>query len=222
MRVVDMEQERMEQEKTPEGKRKKLLQNIATILAVAVFVAVMYLVYHHPFFVGQPHMVLVDGVTIVPGETTMEELNKEGYELSDWDHSEMVKENGKMQHIYTEVLDLSTQIEPRTYYSMVLVKEGLGYATVEFVNESSSSVPITACKIRAVTVADYHEASQNAQLEGILFDELTVDALSAASGLETEELNETYYTWEKGNYLMRLEFRENGTVESFTSGYEKQ
>ena len=196
MRVVDMEQERMEQEKTPEGKRKKLLQNIATILAVAVFVAVMYLVYHHPFFVGQPHMVLVDGVTIVPGETTMEELNKEGYELSDWDHSEMVKENGKMRHIYRGIGFVDTD---RTAYILQYGagKRGLGYATVEFVNESSSSVPITACKIRAVTVADYHEASQNAQLEGILFDELTVDALSAASGLETEELNETYYTWEK-------------------------
>lgn len=54
MKIVDREQERIQQEQTPAGKRKKRIRNLATGIAIVAAIAMIYLINHHPAFAGSP------------------------------------------------------------------------------------------------------------------------------------------------------------------------
>lgn len=218
MNVTDKEKERQREAQSPEGKKKKLIETILTVVVIAVICVGFYIVNHHPYFTGEPHAVVLEGVTVMPGVTTMGELAAAGYEFSDQEHAEWTGAGG---YQYMEVLDTSAELEGRTYYDLVLVKDGTAYAEIEVVNESTSGKAFTECILREVAVRTYHEGSYNVSVDGISLGKASEAALTEATGLSPEKIG-SKYVWKKGNYSVSLELGSDGKVSGFSSKYEKE
>lgn len=219
MEIVDREQERYEKENSPEGKRKKWKEGLVGLVIAAVCCVVIYVLNHNPAFTGTPHEVTLGDTVILPGSTTVQELYDKGYDFSDLSAAKITQEG----RVYKEVFDISSEAEARTYYySVILVKDEKGVATLDVVNEQSKAVPLSECKVRSVRVYVWDEGAENAALDGFLLEELSVEKLSETAGKARESSDGSSYTWEKGNYSMTLNYDENGSLQSFISFYEKQ
>lgn len=218
MNVTDREQEKQKAAQSPEGKKKKLVETVLIVAVIVVFCIGIYIVNHNPHFTGEPHAVALGGVTAIPGTTTMGELAAAGYEFSDRDHAEWTGAGG---YLYTEVLDLSAELEGRTYYDLVLVKDGDAYADIEVINEATSSKAFTECVLREVAVKNYHEGSDGVSVDGISFGQLSEAALTGAIGASPESVAGKY-VWKKGNYSLSLELGDDGKVSGISSKYVKE
>lgn len=230
MKVVDKEQERAEAAASPEGKKKKLIGNLALALVVVVLAAVVYVMNHNPAFTGTPHVVTVAGFSIEPGKTTVQELADAGFGISDFSSLKTVITDGAPVTGYTEVFDLTSETEAKSYYNMLkLVREGKSYGALTVVNETSSAMPLADCKVREISVYSSDEEADTATIDGIAMGQLSVEALTAVAGepeRTSDETNaegkKTSTFWEKGNYSMKLTVKEDGSAYVFTSSYEKQ
>ena len=96
-------------------------------------------------------------------------------------------------------------------------------------NESSRSATLADCKVRSITVYASDEEANTASLHGISMDQLTIERLAEAAGEPKKvsddllsDVKRTEAKWAKGNYSMELTVNEDGTVYSFSSGYEKR
>lgn len=230
MKVIDKEQERIEKEKTPQAKRLKLLRTIVTAVILVIFAAFLYLSSHHPMFIGTPHVVTVGGFAVEPGKTTVRELEAAGFYLSDYTMMSTEIYDTEVISGYLEAYDLSSSVEKQSYYDMLtLVKDGQRYAGLSVVNESVKSAALADCKIRSIIIYATDEESEIASIDGVSMAQLTQAALTAAAG-EPASISDstasdeklTVAKWEKGNYFMELSMKEDGTVYSFTSKYEKK
>lgn len=211
MEIVDKEQERLAKEQTPEGRKKRALKWVGN-LAVFVAIAIVYQVLmHYHVFSGEPYPVSLENITIVPGQTTVQELLEAGYELSDREYSEVRKDTGMMY--YTGVIDPSEEADAKTYYMMVLVKEGRAHASITVYNwEEWSKKPLGDCKVSMVDLRDFHEKSEQAAILDIPILEATKEAISERLGKEPEVLESGRYRWEKGKYSLMFETDENATL----------
>lgn len=179
---------------------------------------------------GTPHLVTIDGFSVEPGKTTVQELSDAGFYISDTSMRKVAVSGGQVVSGYEEAYELSSEVEPKTYYYMLkLVKDGQSYAGLTVVNESSSKATLADCKVRSISVYSSEEKADEAKLNGIAMKDLTVDALKESSGEpeseEEEESSEgksTVTSWAAGNYSMELTVKEDGTVSSFKSEYEKK
>lgn len=230
MNVVDKEQERIEKAKTPEGKKAKQLKSIATAAVVVIAAAFLYLMGHHPMFIGTPHIVSVGGISIEPGKTTVGELGAAGFFLSDFSMRKTQISGGQVTSGYEEAFSLSTPVDSKSYYNMLrLIKDGEAYASLSVVNESTSSKTLADCKVRSITVYATDEDAQSASVDGISMAQLSQESLIGAAG-EPKKIDDSSVSdeklsvakWEKGNYSMELSTKEDGTVYSITSKYEKK
>lgn len=230
MNVVDKEQERIEKAKTPEGKKAKQLKTLATVAVVVIAAVYLYLSGHHPMFIGTPHIVSVGGITIEPGKTTVAELGAAGFYVSDFSMRKTQISGGQVTSGYAEAFDPSTPVDSKSYYNMLrLIKDGEAYASLSVVNESSSAKTLADCKVRSITVYASDEDAQSASVDGVSMSQMTQESLAAAAG-EPKQISDSSVSdeklivakWEKGNYGMELSTKEDGSVYSFTSKYEKK
>lgn len=222
MNVVDKEQERLAEEGTPEGKKKKLLGAIAPLLIAAVCVLLYFILPDFTIGGGKAYVVTLGNVEVIPGTTTVQELADAGYDFSDlsgasskWD------EDGSLHMLYPNVYDLSGEAEANTLYiSIVLVKDQEQAARVSIVNMKSKAVPISECIISDISVEKGDYEADKASLIGIPFDQLSEEVLTGEAGKpeSTPDYSDDV-TWEKGKYGMGLVFDESGAVESFSSDY---
>lgn len=222
MKIMDKEQERIQEEQQPEAKKKKIINGIKTALVGVVLLAGMYLLNCHPFFIGTPTEVTLGDLTIIPGETTVGELIDAGYEFSDFEHAEWVQDRENAGYVYTEVIDTTAEVEARTYYDLVLLKEGEDCAEISIVNENSAAKVLPECKVRSITVDGFRESAADTTIKGIAFGQISETALEEAMGKAPEKVSEDYYVWEKGNYKLQLRLTEEGAVDSVTSFYERK
>lgn len=218
MSVTDKEQKKQQEASDPKAKKNKTLETILTLAVIAAVCAGLYIMSHHPFFIGKPHAVVLENITAIPGTTTMGDLAAAGYEFSDLDHATWAGAEG---YQYTEVLDVSAELEARTYYDLVLVKNGTAYASIEVINEATSNKPFTECILREVTVGAFNEGSNNTSVDGVSFGQLSEAALSEATGLSPEKVG-SKYLWKKGNYSLSLEVGDDGRIVGVSSKYEKE
>lgn len=230
MKVIDKEQERIEKENTPEGKKLKLIRTIVLGVIVVIVAIFLYLSGHHPMFIGTPHLVTVGGFEVEPGKTTVSELAAAGFFLSDYNMRQAEIFSNGVDTDYQESYDISSPVEKQSYYDMlILVKNGQQYASLSVVNESVSSATLGDCKVRSITIYEADEESETASLDGVSMDQLNQATLTEVAG-EPESISEdtasdekiTVVEWEKGNYFMELSMKEDGTVYRITSKYEKK
>lgn len=215
MKVVDKEQERIDFENSPAGKRKKWLG----LLPPLIFVAVCLILYKKfpniEIGGGKPYVIMMDGVEITPGTTTVQDLADAGYELTDMSGRVMLNErdeNGEIVYRYRNVYDLTAEAEARTLYSsLVLVKEEERAASISIINNSASAVPLSQCIVSDIYVYSDCIDADKVTVEGTPLPQLTEEMLTELFGKQDRNYNNTI-VWNKGKYYFDLGVEEDGTV----------
>ena len=203
MKITDKEEIRIAEEQTPEGKKKKMLSKIGTIAFFAVLFIVFYILDQNHVFSGEPYPIHVENITVIPGETTVEDILQAGYDLSDSEHGEWMYDVGGFY--YSEVIDSTAEADPHSYYNLVLVKEGIDYARITIYNsEEWKSKPLPECRVSKIEVAAFYEESDQATVLGISLSEVTQEAISEQLGAEPEISDSGRCVWKKGKYSLTL------------------
>ena len=202
MQITDKEEMRIAEEQTPEGKKKKMLSKIGTFVFFAVLFIVFYFLDRNHVFSGEPYPIRVENITVIPGETTVQEILQAGYDLSDRDHGEWMNDVGGFY--YSEVIDPAVEADPNSYYNLILVKEGTAYASITIYNsEEWKSKSLPECRVSKIEVAAFHKGSDQATVLDIPLTEVTKEAISDYLGAEPE-VSETRCVWKKGKYSLAL------------------
>lgn len=163
---------------------------------------------------GEPYVVTMSGVEVKPGQTTVQELADAGYEFTDLGGRSLMPvedENGNKIYLYESVYDLTSEAEAKTEYSMIImVKDGEQAASVSLINESSESVPVSECIISYMTIDIEYKDADKIMVEGVSFDQLSVDKLIELLGKQSGKLNDSTTRWQRGDYSLNLEISEDG------------
>lgn len=168
---------------------------------------------------GKPYAVVLNGVEILPGETTVQELSDLGFELSDFSGRQMVRDGeGGTTFVYANVYDLTSEAEAMTVYpGIYLLKEGEKIASLSIANDTKSGISLLKCKIVTVTVDIDDYDYEKAEVEGVSFTSLSAKTLAEAlSKPKTDTDSKT--EWRRGDYTLTVEY-ENGEVSSLRSSY---
>lgn len=221
MKVVDKEQERIDYENSPAGKRKQWLELLAA-LAFFLICAFLYRTLPHiEIGGGKPYVIVMDGLEITPGKTTVQDLADAGYALSDMSVRIMASdldENGNMVFFYRDVYDLTAEADARTLYdSLVLVKGESQAASISILNDGPSAIPLSQCIVSDITIHNNYIDADKVTVEGTPFTQLTVDKITEVFGKQERIFNETTTIWERGNYYFSLQIDEDGTVKALTT-----
>lgn len=220
MEIMDKEQERIvkEQEEQSQKGNKKLFAIIGRIVFFAVLLIAFYFLDKSKILSGEPYPISVENITVIPGETTVQELAQAGYGLADPESREWVMENYTGYFYNSEEIDLTAEVEANSYYYVYLVKDGRTYAYLTIYN-SGRSKPVTECKISSFRVASFDVNSDQAMILDIPFPEATEEAISERLGIEPK-VSEYRTLWKKGKYSVIYEPAEEGDGKAITSEYE--
>ena len=221
MKVVDKEQERIDAENTPAGKRKKWLELLAALVFFLVCAGLYRVMPDFEIGAGKPYVIVMDALEIIPGKTTVQELADAGYELSDSSHKIMASEkdeNGNTVFFYRDVYDLESEAEPRTRYSsLVLVKGETQAAEISIINKGGNGIPLSQCIVSEVTVRNSFVDADKVTVEGTSFPQLTEEKITELFGKKERVFNVTTSIWERGQYYFSLDIAEDGTVKKLTT-----
>ena len=220
MKVVDKEQERIDYENSPKGKWKKWLELLAALVFFLVC-ALLYRVFPNiEIGGGKPYVIVMDGLEITPGKTTVQDLANAGYELTDMTGKVMLNERGEDGEIiyrYRNVYDLTSEADARSMYSsLILVKDEEQAALISIVNNETSAVPLTQCIVSDITIYNHYIDSDKVTVEGTSLPQLTEGMLTELYGKPDRNYDNSL-TWDKGKYYLSLKIAEDGTVESLST-----
>lgn len=220
MKVVDKEQERIDYENSPAGKRKQWLGLLGAVVFFLVTALLYRLFPNIEIGGGKPYVIVMDGLEITPGKTTVQDLVNAGYDLSDTTGKVMMNErdeNGEIVYLYQYVYDLTAEAEARTLYdSLVLVKGEEQAAGISIINNGTSSIPLSQCIVTKVTIYDYCIDADKVTVNGTPFPQLTEEMLSELYGKQDRHYDNTR-GWNKGNYYFTFITSEDGTVKSIST-----
>lgn len=168
---------------------------------------------------GKPYPIHVENITIIPGETTVQELLQAGYDLSDYEHGEFISDLGG--HYYSEVIDPTAEADSHSYYPLILVKDGFAYAQVTICNANDwTKKPLPECVVSKLEVMSFHENSDQAAVLDIPFAEVTKEAVSESLGAEPEKSDSGRCVWKKGKYSLTFEAGDGESGRKIISEYE--
>lgn len=220
MKVVDKEQEHIDYENSPAGKRKKWLELLAALVFFLVCATLYRVLPHFEIGGGKPYVIVMDGLEVTPGKTTVQDLANAGYDLSDMSVRIMASdqdENGNMVFYYREVYDLQSEADARTLYdSLVLVKDEQQAASVSIINDGPSAIPLSKCIVSDISIYNDYIDADKVTVEGVSFSQLTEEKLTELFG-KVERSYDNTTVWEKGNYNFYLWTTEEGTVRGITT-----
>lgn len=220
MKVVDKEQERIDFENSPAGKRKQWLGLLAALVFFLVAAFLYRMFPNLEIGGGKPYVIVMDGLEIIPGKTTVQDLANAGYELTDMTGKVMLNERGEDGEIiyrYRNVYDLTSEADARSMYSsLILVKEEEQAALISIINSETSAVPLTQCIISNITIYNDYIDSDKVTVEGTSLPQLTEGMLTELYGKPDRNYDNSL-TWDKGNYYLSLKIAEDGTVESLST-----
>ena len=221
MKVVDKEQERIEAENTPAGKKKKWLELLAALVFFLVCAGLYRVMPDFEIGAGKPYVIVMDGLEITPGKTTVQDLADAGYELTDSSAKIMASEkdeNGNTLFFYRDVYDLESEAEARTLYSsLVLVKGESQVADISIINKGGNSIPLSQCIVSEVTIRNSFLNADKVTVEGTSFPQLSEEKITEVFGKKERMFNATTTIWERGQYYFSLDVAEDGTVKKLTT-----
>ena len=220
MKVVDKEQERIDFENSPAGKRKKWLGLLPPLIFVAVCLALYKWLPDIEIGGGKPYVIVMDGLEIIPGKTTVQDLANAGYELTDMTGKVMLNErgeNGEIVYRYRNVYDLTSEADARSMYSMlILVKDEEQAAGISIINNETSAVPLLQCIVSNIYIYNDYIDADKVTVEGTPFPQLTEEMLTELYGKPDRNYDDSV-TWDKGNYYLSLKIEEDGTVRNLST-----
>ena len=221
MKIVDKEQERIDFENSPAGKRKSWLELLAALVFFLVCATLYKVLPNIEIGGGKPYVIVMDGLEITPGKTTVQDLADAGYELSDSSSKIMASEkdeDGNTVFFYRDFYDLDAEADARTLYdSIVLVKGEYPAADISIINNGGNSIPLSKCIVSEITIRNTYADADKATVEGTSFPQLTEEKITEVFGKKERMFNDTTTIWERGNYYFSLEIEEDGTVKKFTT-----
>ena len=220
MKVVDKEQERVDYENSPAGKRKKWLELLAALAFFLICAFLYRTLPHTEIGGGKPYVIVMDGLEVTPGKTTVQDLADAGYDLSDTSEKIMASdkdENGNTVFYYRDVYDLGSETDARTLYdSLVLVKDEQQAAGISIINDGPGAIPLSECIVSDISIYNDYIDADKVTVAGIPFPQLTEEKLKELFGEEERNYDNTIM-WEKGNYNFYLWTAEGGTVRGITT-----
>lgn len=165
-------------------------------------------------------MIVMDGLEVTPGKTTVQDLADAGYDLSDLTEKIIASdtdENGNSVILYRDVYDLGSEAEARTLYdSLVLVKEEKQAASISIINDAPSAIPLSKCIVSDITIYNDYMDADKVTVDGIPFSQLTEEKLTELFG-KVERSYDNTIVWEKGNYNFYLWTTQDGAVKGITT-----
>lgn len=216
MEIIDKEQERISFENSPAGKKKKWLGLLAPLVFFLVCAILYRVLPSIEIGGGKPYAIVMDGLEIIPGKTTVQDLADAGYGLSDSSFRIMATEkdeNGNTVFFYRDVYDLEAEADARTLYSsIVLVKGEYQAADISIINNGGNSIPLSKCIVSVITIRNNYIDADKVTVEGTFFSQLTEENITEMFGKKERVFNTTTNIWERGNYYLSLEIQEDGTV----------
>ena len=220
MKVVDKEQERIDFENSPAGKRKQWLGLLAALVFFLVAAFLYRMFPNLEIGGGKPYVIVMDGLEIIPGKTTVQDLANAGYELTDMTGKVMLNERGEDGEIiyrYRNVYDLTSEADARSMYSsLILVKDEEQAALISIINSETNAVPLTQCIISNITIYNDYIDADKVTVEGTSLPQLTEGMLTELYGKPDRNYDNSL-TWDKGNYYLSLKIEEDGTVKSLST-----
>lgn len=228
MEIRDLNEERQKKENTQEGKKRKLVVNMIIAAVIIVALGAAYIMRHHPAFIGTPHNMTIDGVTITPGVTTLGDLADAGFQFTDYSQRALNTSGNQVETYYKQFYDITESADARTVYSEIyMIKDNKHYGSVDVVNESGSAVPLSECMVRETAVNKNHYLSEKATIDGIAFSDISLDSAKKLFGESVKESpnlsgKNTDYTWKKGNYSAQITVTSEGILDGISSKYDKK
>ena len=211
MEIVDKEQERKDYENSPEGRKKKRIEQIGSAVVVIAVLGLLYLCRDFTIGGGKPYVVTIGSVEVKPGKTTVKDLADAGYDLTDTSVG-ILSDQAAGGYLYEDVYDLSSEAEPNTCYAMlVLVKDGEQTAELSVINDTAKPLPLAECIINEITVRkDYADAELTAA-EGYAFADLASETAREAIGKAGRTTSDYTSLWERGDYSLYVETQVDGS-----------
>ncbi len=230
MKIIDKNQVNMikqqpmsaQEQAQEQAQKKKTIRKILFDIVFFVLLGIgIYVIDHWPGLSGEPYPLRLENVTVIPGETTVQELASAGYELADRASGEWVMENYSGDFYFSETIDLSAKVVSHYYHSLCLVKDGRLYGHITIYNEDGwSSKPLAECKVALLEVSAVDHGSEQAAILDIPLLETTKEAVSEKLGAEPEILGSGRCVWKKGRYSMSYDPDTDDTSKKISSGYE--
>ena len=159
---------------------------------------------------ADPFVITLDGDEITVG-CTMQELANKGYEFSDQSGKELIMdESGHTEFVYAAVYDLSIEADANTVYvSIDLLKDMENIASISATNEQETKIPLAECIVNSVAVYNSDNHLDTVKVEGIPFEQLSVESLTEIFGEPTSSTDKST-KWTRGDYNIQLEYNDDG------------
>ncbi|NBJ82530.1 hypothetical protein D5274_11875 [bacterium 1XD42-94] len=203
-----------------------LKKNLISAIVLVVCFAGAYAMKTMPMFTGTPYSISIDGYSVLPGETKVQDLAGQGYMLSDF--KQKTFSTTDMQYNYTGFYNLDTMAEATTIYTGIdLVRDNENVASLYIMNASRQEKKLSECEVNTIALWPSQLERGGYAVEGIPMEELTVEALTEKCGTfknQSESQDDdgnpvTVTTWKKGKYSLELRTKEDGTLDRVTSKY---
>lgn len=197
---------------------------IRNVLAVALLV-VMILIARHPSMTGTSTEIQVDGFSVIPGETTVQEVMDAGFDLTDQEARIYdINSESKFSYVYDPEMMAEGETE---YMGIIMIKGNETLAYLHVANRKSSDKRLGDCVVSQITlyVGDEPDGERYA-VDGVLLKDLTLEKLIAEKGdytRQSEKENENGQTvletvWDKDVYKLSVKnLEEDGTITEVVS-----
>ena len=221
-----------------------MIANAALGAVVTLLCIVIYVAEHRQGYAGEPYQTAVDGCTVEPGATTVQDLYDAGFILSDIvRHKDSLERQDSGSPVAYLPYDVTVSAEPSTYYhgigmsqdenrtvryyGFLLVKDDLVYADISAINEYSLAGTLGDLVVQGISVKDTYEGGAAAQLADLSMGDLSMEALTAAAGKPVRVMEHAdgngkseSARWVDGYYSMELAVKKDGSAYSFSSWYK--
>lgn len=123
-----------------------LKKNLISAIVLVVCFAGAYAMKTMPMFTGTPYSISIDGYSVLPGETKVQDLAGQGYMLSDF--KQKTFSTTDMQYNYTGFYNLDTMAEATTIYTGIdLVRDNENVASLYIMNASRQEKKLSECEV---------------------------------------------------------------------------
>ena len=204
-------------------KHKTLLMTAALV----VLALIGRVLLNSPATAGTPMEIEILGSTIRPGETTVDDLYAEGFQLSDIQSRQFDFNAGtSWYNCYSPGIMTEGYTE---YLGLLLIKDDEQVAAVDVVNENRSSQKLGACKVSEIAIYSVDEEDmERCVVEGIPLKDLTLEKLTEVKGepsgqwdIETEDGTELHTTWSSKKYSLEIKsIQEDGRITTVSLEYD--
>lgn len=192
--------------------------------ALIVLLVVMILIARHPSSTGTSTEIQVDGFSVIPGETTVQEIMDNGFDLTDldaWVYD--IDAESKYSYVY----DAESMAEGQTEYTGILmVKDNESLAYLNVANRKSSDRRLGDCVVSQIALYSIEEEERERYaVNGIPLRDLTYEKILEEKGDYTRQsekedadgraITETF--WSKDVYELSVESLEDGTITKMIS-----